>query len=127
MAPTTQHSPDHSAILVRVETALDDLRAQHDEAFALPHDTDAESAGRALRMAAVCARKAAWWRLLAHRMPYAGNRVYYLAVLAATDEERDNARFWRDLASDWAARAANVPTSDAAGALSNWHELGVSA
>ena len=38
----------------------------------------------------------------------------------------DDARFWRDTAADWQARAAdNRPTSDAAGALSNWAGLGV--
>ena len=36
-----------------------------------------------------------------------------------------DARFWRETAQDWQARVDHRPTSDAAGALSNWRELGV--
>ncbi|WP_297651268.1 hypothetical protein [Pseudonocardia sp.] len=47
--------------------------------------------------------------------------------MTAQYTEQDRARFWRDSAADWQARAERRPTSDAAGALSNWAELGVSA
>ena len=38
---------------------------------------------------------------------------------------REDARFWQETAQDWQARAEHRLTSDAAGALSNWAELGV--
>ena len=41
----------------------------------------------------------------------------------SADSARDDARFWREAAQDWQARADRRPTSDAAGALSNHHEL----
>lgn len=95
----------------------------------MPHGSDRENAGRAVLIARACARKAAWWRVL-HRITaddHSMHRLYRLAVLAAASEERGNARFWRDIAADWTARAEHRPTSDAAGALSNWDELGVTA
>jgi hypothetical protein len=120
---------DHRAVLARIEAALDECEEQARQAFAMPYGTDEENAARSRRIAAVCARKAAWWRVL-HRhtaSTLATHRLYRLAVLAAAAEERGRARFWRDAAADWTARAEQRPTSDAAGALSNWHELAVSA
>ncbi len=46
-------------------------------------------------------------------------------MAAAHRKAQDDARFWRETAADWQARAEHRPTSDAAGALSNWAELGV--
>lgn len=119
---------DHSARLASISAAMDECREQERRAFALPHGTNEENAARSRRIAQVCARKAAWWRVL-HTAAYRANthKLYRLAVLAAATEERKNAVFWRDLAADWTARAEQRPTSDAAGALSNWHELGVTA
>lgn len=120
---------EHRARIARVEAALDLCEADQRQAIAMPHGSDRENAGRAVLIALTCARKAAWWRVL-HRITVADpdvHRLYRLAVLAAAAEERDNARFWREMAADWAARAEHRPTSDAAGALSNWDELGVTA
>ena len=43
--------------------------------------------------------------------------------MEAAHPARDDARFWREAAQDWQARADRRPTSDAAGALSNCYEL----
>jgi hypothetical protein len=97
--------------------------------MAMPHRTDAEHAARAARLALVSARRSAWWGVLA-RETYRDLDMHVLfgrtAVIAQLTE-RDRARFWRDAAADWQARAEHRPTSDAAGALSNWQELGVTA
>jgi hypothetical protein len=75
----------------------------------------------------ICARRAAWWRLLSRCTSSAGpvELIFGDAAIVACYAERDQARFWRDIAADWRARAEGRPTSDAAGALMNWHELGV--
>ena len=94
-----------------------------------PHGTDLDSAHRAKRLALVSARITGAWRLIAshaltdHTIP----AVFLRAAVIAECDARDDARFWRDTAADWRARAEGRPTSDAAGALSNWHELGVTA
>jgi hypothetical protein len=49
--------------------------------------------------------------------------VFAVAAIEAAASARDDARFWRETAEDWQARADRRPTSDAAGALSNHHEL----
>lgn len=95
----------------------------------MPRRTDAEQATRAARLALICARTAAWWGVLAgylSRDPQAP-RVHVRAAVIAEAEEKSYARFWRETAADWQARAEHRPTSDAAGALSNWTELGVTA
>jgi hypothetical protein len=125
MATTT----DHRAVLARIDAAFIECDQQEQDAYAMPHGTNEENAVRSLLIAAVCARKAAWWRVL-HRHTKSDatiHHLYRMAVLAAAAEERGHARFWRDAAADWTARAERRPTSGAAGALSNWHELGVSA
>ena len=53
--------------------------------------------------------------------------VYGHAAQHCASKDRDSARFWRETAADWRARAERRPTSDAAGALSNHHELEVMA
>jgi hypothetical protein len=97
----------------------------------MPHRGNVENAIRAERLAVLAERNARWWGVLrewtflrtrhGHTMP----RVYGRAASAAQAHEIDNARFWRDIAADWRARAEHRPTSDAAGALSNHHELGI--
>jgi hypothetical protein len=123
----TQH---HPAYLVKIAVALAEIDRQHRAAMALPYGTDTENAVRAARLALACARASAWWGLLAREVARDHERMHPLfmraAVIAAADS-KGSARFWRDAAADWRARAERRPTSDAAGALSNWHELGVTA
>jgi hypothetical protein len=127
---TQHHSNDRPAYLVRIAAALDETDEQHRAAMALPYGTDADNAVRAARLALACARAAAWWGLLAREVARDHERMHPLfmraAVIAAADS-KGSARFWRDAAADWQARAERRPTSDAAGALSNWHELGLTA
>ncbi len=113
----------------RVAVGMEEAYRQYAAASAVRPTSDAEHAERAARLALACARTAGWWRVLlvGDRGTFAVPRVYRDAVIAAAHQERDRARFWRDTASDWRARAEKRPTSDAAGALSNWHELEVSA
>ena len=113
------------AHIVVALAGLDDAYAV---AVAMPHGGNVEHADRALAIARVCARRAAWWRVLARFTYRAGyHRLHGKAALLAGSKETERARFWRDSAADWRARADHRPTSDAAGALSNWAELGVSA
>ena len=108
--------------------ALAELDDAYDTAARMPHTGNVEHADRAIALARVCARRAAWWLVLARFTYQAGyHRLHGRAALAAGRKEQDRARFWRDTAADWRARADRVPTSDAAGALSNWTELRVSA
>lgn len=121
--------PTRTSYLARVATAVAELDRHRAEAMAMPHRTDAEHAARAARLALVCARTSAWWGLLA-RATYRDHDMHVLhgrTAVIAQHAEKNKARFWRDAAADWAARAERRPTSDAAGALSNWHELGVTA
>jgi hypothetical protein len=121
--------PTRTDYVRRVVEALAELDRQHSEAAAMPHRSDAEHAARAARLALICARTAAWWGVLAretYRDPTAHD-LHGRAAVIAKHTEKDRARFWRDVAADWQARAEHRPTSDAAGALSNWHELGVTA
>ncbi|MGE0300118.1 MAG: hypothetical protein AB7L91_18630 [Dehalococcoidia bacterium] len=93
---------------LRVAAALDELADRYTDASALPKRTDSEHAHRAARLALVCARRAGWWRVLerrAYRDPGTPS-IYGHAALMARHREQDNARFWRQSAADWAARAA---------------------
>jgi hypothetical protein len=80
-------------------------------------------------LAWISARRAGWWRVLlvadrrTRQLPPVAERAAGIAYHRA----RDDARFWRDTAAEYRARAEGRPTSDAAGALSNWHELRVTA
>jgi hypothetical protein len=115
-------------IPAHIVTALAELDDAYDVAARIPSASNVEHADRALCIARVCARRAAWWRVLAVWTYRSGfHRLHGKAALTAGTKERDRARFWRDTAAEWRARADRVPTSDAAGALSNWHELGVTA
>lgn len=85
-----------------------------------------DCAARALRLEQLHARQARWWAVLARASdPRAVPFVYVEAVIRARTKAEENARFWRDTAADWTARAQGRPTSDCAGAMSNWDELGV--
>jgi hypothetical protein len=122
-------TPTRTDYVQRVASAIAELDRQRADAMAMPHRTDAEHAARAARLALVYMRLSAWWGLLA-RDAYRDRDLHSLhgrAVVIAQHAEKDSARFWRDAAADWQARADRRPTSDAAGALSNWHELGVTA
>lgn len=121
----TRVVPDIPAHIV---TALTELDVAYDLAARMPHTSNVEHADRALALARVCARRAGWWRVLACWTYRGGfHRLHGKAALLAGHKERERARFWRDIAADWRARADHRPTSDAAGALSNWAELGVTA
>ncbi|WP_219420307.1 hypothetical protein [Pseudonocardia nigra] len=122
-------TPVRHEYLRRIAAEIDELDRQNAEARAMPHRTDAEHAARAARLALICARTSAWWGVLA-RKTYRDHDMHVLhgrSAVIAEHTEKDRARFWRDAAADWQARTERRPTSDAAGALSNWHELGVTA
>ncbi len=89
--------------------------------------TDTDWATRSRALASVEARRAGWWHVLTRIGARDGSLcfVYVQAVVVAEFEARAAARSWRESAIEWQARADGRPTSDAAGALSNWHELGV--
>lgn len=110
----------------RVSAALDESRDLCSDVLGWRPDTDAEHAARCQALALIAARRAGWWSVLRRHVltDLTVPAVYAIAARAARDEQRDRARFWRDCAQDWTARAERRPTSDAAGALSNWHELG---
>ena len=82
-------------------------------------------AARARRLAGLHARRARWFAVLErdtvrqHHIPL----VYVHAVVDAGCAADREARFWADTADDWQARIEQRPTSDVAGAMSNWHEL----
>lgn len=84
-------------------------------------------AARARRLAELHSRRARWWAVLErsivadHDMPIIHAHAAYAAVSVAERE----ARFWSDTADDWQARAEQRPTSEVAGAMSNWADLGL--
>ncbi|MHA6796679.1 hypothetical protein ACVGVM_24670 [Pseudonocardia bannensis] len=132
MRTLTDHSPVPPAAdpLTRIAAALDDTITQIHVVIAIPHGTNTHNAHRAALLARLHARQAGWWQLLARAAVTDLTRVhpmYMRAALRAAHKARDDARFWRDVAADWTARAEHRPTSDAAGALSSWDELGVTA
>ena len=110
-----------------VDAALHRLDHAFRQAAALPTGTDAEHAVRARKLAVICGWRSRWWAVLARWVPSGDGHpiplVFGTAALEAAASARDDARFWRDTAADWQARADHRPTSDAAGALSNHHEL----
>ncbi|GJF05518.1 hypothetical protein [Pseudonocardia sp. D17] len=121
------HRPDDQPpVADRVTAALDELTARFSAVASERPDSDLAHAVRADRLAMVCARRAAWWQLLMARRHRAGmSMLFTRAVIHAANQEQDRARFWRDAATDWRARAERRPTSDAAGAMSNHHDLGI--
>ena len=127
----TRHVPSSGYVPAIVAAALERWQADYTRVAAMPHHTDIEHALRAERLAVLADRRARWWGVLAGWVysPTAGSvpTVFGAAADESACRERDNARFWREAAADWRARAEHRPTSDAAGALSNWDELGVTA
>ncbi|MDN5914906.1 MAG: hypothetical protein L0I76_07330 [Pseudonocardia sp.] len=94
---------------------------------ALRPTDDLGQAARARRLCELHTRRARWWAIL-RRVTVADldiPAVYLCAVAIACVGAEGSARFWRDAADDWQARAEHRPTSDVAGAMSNWHELGL--
>ncbi|TCK20628.1 hypothetical protein [Pseudonocardia endophytica] len=87
---------------------------------------DTDRAARALRLEQLHTRQARWWAVLQRHTDHRAVAVVYVdAVIRARSKAEDDARFWRDAAADWTARALDLPTSDCAGAMSNWDDLGV--
>jgi hypothetical protein len=126
-----RYPPSTGYVPAIVAAALDRNRAARDRAAALPRRGDAEHALRAERLAVLSDREARWWRVLGSWV-YSWDSgsvplVFGAAAVAAAEGCRDDARFWREAAADWWARAEHRPTSDAAGALSNHPELGIGA
>ncbi|GAA1872152.1 hypothetical protein WHI96_19625 [Pseudonocardia tropica] len=83
-------------------------------------------AARARRLAELHTRRARWWAIL--QRDTATNYapvVYVQAVVTAVMENERQARYWTDTADDWQALADGRPTSDVAGAMSNWADLGL--
>ena len=107
MNPHQPGTTTTTPVPARVTAALDDLDEQYRAASALPMSTDTEHATRAAALAVVCARRAGWWRVLerhAYHDPDTPS-VYGHAALLSRTHERDAARFWRQSAADWTARA----------------------
>jgi hypothetical protein len=116
--------------LTQVAAAIAECHTAQAVAYAMPYRTNLDNVARCARLALICARMSAWWGVLAretYRDPDTHSLLFGQAVIIAQHAERDRAKFWRESAADWLARAERRPTSDAAGALSNWAELGVSA
>jgi len=122
MNTTTDH-------LSRIDAATRDADAQFRQAVALPHGSDLEHAVRAVALARACARRVAWWGVLVRVLTFEhrGHSVHIRSAVLAECSERNDVRFWREASADWLARHEQYPTSDAAGALSNWADLGVTA
>ncbi|OJG05572.1 hypothetical protein BG618_03171 [Pseudonocardia autotrophica] len=83
-------------------------------------------AARARRLAELHTRRARWWAVL--QRDTATNQVpivYVQAVVTAVMENERQARYWTDTADDWQALADGRATSDVAGAMSNWADLGL--
>ncbi|OJG06648.1 hypothetical protein BG618_02406 [Pseudonocardia autotrophica] len=81
---------------------------------------------RARRLAELHTRRARWWAVLERDSATNGVPVIYVeaVVTAVLDNERQ-ARYWTDTADDWQALADGRPTSEVAGAMSNWSDLGL--
>ena len=129
--PSAPPTPDSAGMVVPVSRLVEaGLRrvadAIRDIAPAPGGDLHAHAA-RAHRLSALHARRARWFAVLErdsvrqHHIPL----VYIQAVVDAGCAADREARFWADTAADWQARIEARPTSDVAGAMSNWHELGL--
>lgn len=125
----TEPTPALSGRLARAAALLRGYETARRELLRTPHGTDADNADRAARLALVSARITGVWRLIvaAAVEDLTVPDVLRRAAVIAECDARQTARFWRETAHDWRARAEHLPTSDAAAALSNWHELGVTA
>ena len=125
---TSSGPPSTGYVPAIVDAALARLDDAHQRAAApAAPSTDAQHAVRAAGSRWSAGMRARWWQVLG-RWIYseAGHPIPLLfgaAAMEAAHSARDDARFWREAAQDWQARAEHRPTSDAAGALSNHHEL----
>ena len=110
-----------------VEAGLRRVAAAIRNTAPLPPGDPLAHAARARRLAELHSRRARWWAVLERdivgddEMPMVHAQAAYAAVSVAERE----ARFWSDTAADWQARAERRPTSEVAGAMSNWAELGI--
>ena len=85
-------------------------------------------AARARRLAELHTRRARWWTVVERDTATNGvPAVYVEAVVTAVLDNEHQARYWTDTAADWQALADGRPTSDVAGAMSNWADLGLTA
>ncbi|KAA1011878.1 hypothetical protein FVA95_27545 [Pseudonocardia sp. EV170527-09] len=83
-------------------------------------------AARARRLAELHTRRARWWTVLERDTATNGvPGIYVEAVITAVLDNERQARYWSDTADDWQALADRRPTSDVAGAMSNWADLGL--
>jgi hypothetical protein len=89
-----------------VERAMLRCSQEYGEALSLPHTSYVEQAHRAEQLATVCERRARWWGVLLRwifspdcALPW----VFGAAVLDARRREEDDARFWRNAATEWHA------------------------
>ena len=96
--------PAGAAVPDLVERAMLRCSQEYGESLTLPHTSYAEQAHRAEQLAEVCERRARWWGVLlrwvlspACTLPW----VFGAAVLDARRREEDDARFWRNAATDW--------------------------
>jgi hypothetical protein len=108
-----------------VDAAFHRLRLQLNTAYEVPNGSALDNAARADRLALLHDRASRWWQVLYRHSAPGVPFVYVSAAGWAIQAAREDARFWRETAADWRARAEQRPTSDAAGAMSNWAELGV--
>lgn len=117
--------PAGAAVPDLVERAMLRCSQEYGEALTLPHTSYIEQARRAERLAQVCERRARWWGVLLRwvfspscTLPW----VFGAAVLDARRREEDDARFWRQSATDWrtehSARVIADPFDRAAGRAS---------
>lgn len=129
--PLAPPTPDYAATVVPVSRLVEaGLRrvtdAIRDTVPAPVGDLHAHAA-RSRRLSKLYARRARWFAVLErdtirqHHIPL----VYVQAVVDAGCSANREARFWADTAADWQALIEARPTSDVAGAMSNWHELGL--
>jgi len=95
--------PAGAAVPDLVERAMLRCSQEYGEALTLPHTSYVEQAHRAERLAQVCERRAHWWGVLlrwvfspACKLPW----VFGAAVLDARRRDEDDARFWREVATD---------------------------
>ena len=125
----TRPGPSTGYVPAVVGAALERWQTDYTRAAGMPHRTDTEHAARAERLAVLADRAARWWDVLARWVSSPAGRplptVFGYAALGRAHSQRDSARFWRETAADWRARAEGRPTSDAAGALSNHQQLGI--
>ncbi|MBN9791165.1 hypothetical protein DMP17_21525 [Pseudonocardia sp. TMWB2A] len=123
-------APDNTATVIPVARLVEAGLHRTDRAI---RDTARPPAGdrlahaaRARRLAELHTRRARWWAIL--QRDTATNRVpivYVRAVVTAVLDNERQARYWNDTADDWQALADRRPTSDVAGAMSNWADLGL--